>query len=342
MDAPQSRPDNRFPARELCPLSGTFATGGERGAGTATAAAGPAHIAGRRRTIRPGKRIRVLLTALCCGALLLVPACSSHSDPGPAATIARPSAPSGTGAVVALPGSLAADFADLLPSLNGHAGMAIQAVGGDRPVTMGNWTTGPAWSTMKVPLALAVLRTNGNTGTYQMSAAITESDNTAADGLWQSLGTPDAAAQAVQAVLRDGGDTTTTVPATRARPDYSAFGQATWALADQARFTAHLPCLPGADTVTTLMSKVVWGQQWGLGHLDNAQYKGGWGPDPNGNYLVRQLGLVTTPGGEMAIALAAQANSGSFTEGTQMLDKMVTLIGKHLGELPVGHCPGAH
>ncbi|MFI5779267.1 hypothetical protein [Nocardia sp. NPDC051570] len=294
----------------------------------------------RRSNSRGAGHFRVRAAAALCGIVLAagITACSSTSDSGPAETLVRPSTIEGS-AMVALPGSLAADFAELQPTLGGHVGLAVAAVGGDRITTLGDWTDGPAWSTMKVPLTLAVLRGNGNTSTYQMSAAITESDNTAADGLWQTLGTPDAAAQAVQAVLRDGGDPTTKVPANRARADYSAFGQADWSLADQVRFASKLPCLADANSVTTLMSKVVWGQQWGLGRVDNAAYKGGWGPDVNGNYLVRQFGLVTTPNGQVAIALAAQAGSGSFDEGTQILNKLATLVSKHLGDLPSGHCP---
>ncbi|PPJ18122.1 hypothetical protein C5E44_11745 [Nocardia nova] len=274
--------------------------------------------------------------------LLLSPvACSNASETSMPTTTTRASTSSAPVTMFALPGSLAADFTALRPSLDGHAGMAIMAVGGQRTAQMGDWTTGPSWSTMKVPLTLAVLRTNGNTSTYQMSAAITESDNSAADGLWQALGAPDAAAKAVQAVLREGGDTTTTVPATRSRAEYSAFGQADWSLADQVRWASRLPCLPDADTVTTLMGKVVWGQQWGLGHLDNTRFKGGWGPDPSGNYLVRQFGLLTTPNGDVAISLAAQATSGTFDDGTQILNKMAGLITKHLDDLPAGHCAPA-
>lgn len=280
--------------------------------------------------------------ALLGASLLLSPAaCSNATDTPAATTTTRASTSSAPVTMFALPGSLAADFTALRPSLDGRAGMAIMPVGGQRTAQMGDWTTGPSWSTMKVPLTLAVLRTNGNTSTYQMSAAITESDNSAADGLWQALGTPDAAAKAVQSVLREGGDTTTTVPATRSRAEYSAFGQADWSLADQVRWASRLPCLPDADTVTTLMGKVVWGQQWGLGHLDNTRFKGGWGPDPSGNYLVRQFGLLTTPNGDVAISLAAQATSGTFDDGTQILNKMAGLITKHLDDLPAGHCAPA-
>ncbi|MEU6560490.1 hypothetical protein [Nocardia nova] len=288
------------------------------------------------------KGFRHAVAAAALTLLLGSAACSTPSDTASATTTsALPAASAAPTTMFALPGSLAADFTALRPSLDGHAGMAIMAVGGQRIAQMGDWTSGPAWSTMKVPLTLAVLRTNGNTSTYQMSAAITESDNSAADGLWQSLGAPDAAAHAVQAVLREGGDSTTAVPASRARAEYSAFGQADWALGDQVRFAAQLPCLPDADTVTTLMGKVVWGQQWGLGHLDDARFKGGWGPDPNGSYLVRQFGLLTTPNGDVAIALAAQATSGTFDDGTQILNKMSGLLTKHLNDLPAGHCARA-
>jgi hypothetical protein len=309
--------------------------------GSSIRAAGSGRV---RRALRTATSIRGRTTTcmLVAAALMTSTACSSSPGTEVAPTTTRPSTSTTPGMVVALPGTLAANFRDLLPALNGRAGIAIMAVGGDRPVVLGNWTDGPAWSTMKVPLSLAVLRGNGNTATYQMSAAITESDNTAADGLWQQLGTPDVAAQAVQAVLRAGGDIITRVPAAKPRPEYSAFGQADWALIDQVRFASRLPCLPNSDTVTDLMGRVVRGQQWGLGHLDNARYKGGWGPDPSGNYLVRQFGLVGTDAGQVAIALAAQANSGSYDEGIQMLNKMSALIAEHLGELPTGGCGGPH
>lgn len=240
--------------------------------------------------------------------------------------------------VAAVPGSLAWDFLnDLKPTLSGKVGLALMPVGGDRVVALGDWTTGPAWSTMKVPLTLAALRANsGYTGAA--ANAITYSDNTAADTLWQSLGGADTAAQTVQAVLREGGDATTKVPSVRIRSDYSAFGQADWSLSDQLTFASRLPCLPESDAVTSLMGKISSGQRWGLGNLDNAEFKGGWGPDTSGSYLVRQFGLIPVEGGELAIAVAAQPNSGSFDDGTAMLTKVATLINGHLEELRGGHC----
>ncbi|WP_405139328.1 hypothetical protein [Nocardia sp. NBC_01388] len=288
----------------------------------------------RRRFARvAGGGAAVLLVTLLTG-------CTSKPVLVPDATTAAAGATTTTSAVnLALPGTLAWDFANTLqPTLSGKVGLALMPVGSDRVVALGDWTTGAAWSTMKVPLTLAALRQNPSGYTTAASEAITESDNAAADVLWQSLGAAPTAAATVQAVLREGGDTVTTVPATRARAEYSAFGQADWSIADQLKFAARLPCLPQSDPVTALMGKIVYGQRWGLGSLDGAEFKGGWGPDPSGNYLVRQFGLVQVDGGQIAIAIAAQPTSGSFDEGTTMLTKIAALIGKHLGELRGGAC----
>ncbi|MGW6421121.1 hypothetical protein ACWF82_00445 [Nocardia sp. NPDC055053] len=239
---------------------------------------------------------------------------------------------------IALPGTLAGDFAALQQGFRGTLGLAIMPVGGDQMVTFGTWTSGPAWSTIKVPLAIAALRNNASYSTTA-TAAITASDNGAADTLWQSLGAGDAAAESVRNVLREGGDTNTTVPSVRTRSDASIYGQAEWALADQVRFAANLPCLPQSQRVVGLMQQIVPSHRWGLGAFGSAEFKGGWGPDTSGKYLVRQFGLIDSPSGRIAIAFAAQPDSGAFADGMSMLDKMATLISGHLGELAGGNCP---
>lgn len=285
----------------------------------------------RRRFAHAAGALAVLCAASACG-----------SDPAtvpvaPTTTKAGAASPT-MGMVVAVPGTLAWDFNELRASLNGRVGLAVMPVGGESMVTLGDWTSGSAWSTIKVPLTLAALRHNsGYTG--PATSAITTSDNSAADTLWQSLGTADVAAQSVQDVLREGGDSTTKVPALKTRSEYSAFGQADWSLADQIRFASKLPCLPQSDAVTSLMGKISYGQRWGLGTLEGAEFKGGWGPDTSGNYLVRQFGLLPVDGGEIAIALAAAPTSGSFDDGTVMLNKLAALIEKHLEELRGGDCP---
>src|SRR5689334_21885521 len=55
--------------------------------------------------------------------------------------------------------TLAADFDRLTAKLHAVAGLTVVAVGdGQAPMALGHWRTGPAWSTIKVPLVIAALR----------------------------------------------------------------------------------------------------------------------------------------------------------------------------------------
>ncbi|WP_433657220.1 hypothetical protein ACQPW1_37395 [Nocardia sp. CA-128927] len=244
------------------------------------------------------------------------------------------------GLSVSIPDSLAADFTQLQPTLAGQVGLAIMPVGGGRMTIFGDWTSGIAWSTIKVPLAIAALRHDSNTSIFEdAEAAITVSDNDAAEELWQSLGDGMEAAQAVQDVLDEGGDSTTGVAGPRTRLDYTAFGQTEWTLANQVRFASQLPCLPQTFKVTELMSEITPDQSWGLGTLAGAAFKGGWGPDDDtGIYTVRQFGVVPTQSGMVAVALAAQADSGTYDDATAILSRMAVLLGRHLSELRGGTC----
>ncbi|MEU1982294.1 hypothetical protein [Nocardia sp. NPDC019395] len=294
-----------------------------------------------KRELSPARRLVALLGCLAVAAV--VAACGSDTQPRTVSTSVTPAAAAGApgGEVsITIPGTLAADFAELERSEKGPLGLAIMPVGGERSVGLGKLTTGPAWSTMKVPLVVAAERKNPGGQSYATSAAITASDNSAADSLWSGLGSPREAALSVQAVLREGGDNATVVQEKRSRSEYSSFGQSDWSLADQVRFASKLPCLPGSERAVELMGSVSANQQWGLGSVfGTAQFKGGWGPNPDGAYLVRQFGLVPVAGGTIAVAIAAQPDSGTFADGMDLLDKMAGLISRHLGEFTGGSCP---
>ncbi|WP_280268652.1 hypothetical protein [Nocardia wallacei] len=243
-------------------------------------------------------------------------------------------------------GALATEFADLQREMPGSVGMAVMPVGGDRAITLGNWTTGIAWSTIKVPLALAALRQDPAGQAELATAAITSSDNDAAQAMWDALGGGERAAEAVEAVLREAGDTTTDVAdrhnaqARESVDDPMAFGATVWTLLNQVRFASRLPCLQYAARVVNLMSEITASQSWGLGAFVGAEYKGGWGPDDEtGAYLVRQFGLIPTWSGQLAVAFAAQPDSGSFDDACAMLDRMAALLAEHSRELGGGECP---
>src|SRR5262249_53374304 len=152
--------------------------------------------------------------------------------------------------------------------------------------------------------------------------AITESDNPASEKLWTQLGEPVAAAQQVQAIIAEAGDTGTVVESQRVRPGFTAFGQTRWSLARQAQFAAQLPGIPGAADVVDLMHHLVTGQRWGLAARGIAA-KGGWGPGSTGaDYLVRQFGIMRTAAGHIGVALAAEAHDGAFDTGVDLINTM--------------------
>lgn len=242
-------------------------------------------------------------------------------------------------AVETLPAAdLAAEFGVLESTAGGPIGLALVPVGGGPSTVLGTWTSGTAWSTVKVPLAVAALRRGGDAALADATAAIESSDNAAAEALWGSLGDSAAAGASVESVLRQGGDAATAVQRERLRPEFSAFGQTEWSTQDQATFAAGLSCIPDAAPVVEMMNSVVPEQQWGLAKLSDAAFKGGWGPSVRGGYDVRQVGIVTTVAGRVGVAIAAQPNSGEFADGTAMLDAVGGWLESHSAQLPAGHC----
>ncbi len=229
-------------------------------------------------------------------------------------------------------------------SLPGQLGVAIAPIGGDQVISLGSLKAGRAWSTMKVPVSLAAQRKRGPAVAVMESKAITFSDNDAAGELWGVLGGGHASVDAVTAVLREGHDTRTHVSSEVDTPA-SFPGYTSWALRDQALFGAHLPCLPGSENIIRLMSDVAPNQQWGIAEVGRNKgavtaVKGGWGPatSKSGGHLVRQLGIISTVDGQVAVSMAAIPRSGSFTDGTKMLTRLGNWLGKNLAELPKGRC----
>ena len=230
------------------------------------------------------------------------------------------------------------------PAVSGLYGLAV-AAGLDQvneSAQFGGLRTGPGWSTMKVPLAVAALNEPGNGTAQSVRSALTRSDNAAAGSLWDALGSGRTAAGKVDTVLAHRGSTARTQPQVT-RPGFSAFGQTEWALVDQASFTAALRCgTSDADRqVMALLGNVTPSQRWGAGRWPGAQFKGGWGPAPNGTYTVRQLAVLPHDGGWTAVSLAVTARSGTFEQGVGDLDVLERWLHSRAHLLPLTHCqPG--
>lgn len=215
--------------------------------------------------------------------------------------------------------ALEASFEQLSGSVPADVGIAIARP--DRTFSLGRWWSGVAWSTIKVPLAIAALRVDRARAHDLAVKAITESDNRASEQLWSQLGDPADAARQVQGVIAEGGDSATAVEPRRLRRGYTAFGQTQWTLQRQARFAAELPTIPDAADVIDLMQRLATEQRWGLAAKGIAA-KAGWGPGTHGEYLVRQFGIMTTPSGQWGVALAAEARDGVFETGVEVIDTL--------------------
>ncbi len=222
-------------------------------------------------------------------------------------------------------------FDELSRAVPATIGLAVASAGAAPVASLGAWSTGVAWSTIKVPLAIATLR--AGVGSRELVAdAIIQSDNAAAEELWSQLGDPAEAARQVRAVIDDAGDATTTVESRRLRPGYTAFGQTQWSLARQAQFAARLPGIPDASSIVELMGNLCADHCWGLAAKGFAA-KGGWGPGLAGDYLVRQFAIVPIEAGHVGVAVAAQAHDGVFETGVDVLEKLADWLVDHLAGL---------
>ena len=214
---------------------------------------------------------------------------------------------------------LEASFERLSAAVPANVGVAIARP--DRTYSLGRWTSGVAWSTIKVPLAIAALRADSARAQDLVVKAITESDNPASERLWSQLGNPADAARKVQLIIGECGDAATVVELRRLRRGFTAFGQTQWTLERQARFAAQLPLIPDGAAVIDLMHQLTIGQRWGLAAKGYAA-KAGWGPGIQGDYLVRQFGIVPTQSGEWGVALAAEAHDGVFETGVEVVNSL--------------------
>lgn len=235
----------------------------------------------------------------------------------------------------------------LLARLPGRSGLVVAAPGGDGPkLSGGALTTGPAWSTIKVPIAERVLADFGGPGgvnatqSEQIHQAITVSDNDAAAALFADLeaehGGLDGASKAVGRMLRQAGDSETVI-STQGRDGFSTYGQTDWSLAEQNRYMAALAggCVSDSASRSFLLGQMaeVTAEPWGIGAAGvPAKWKGGWGPGTDGRYLVRQTGVIEVAGKEVVVSMAATADDGTFETGQSMLSRIAKWTASRLAD----------
>ncbi|MDX6609994.1 MAG: hypothetical protein QOF85_1919 [Solirubrobacterales bacterium] len=178
-------------------------------------------------------------------------------------------------------------------------------------------------------------------------AALTASNNEAGASLFALIeaqrGGLAAASEGVDSVLREAGDRVTTLATAPPPPGaVSTYGQTKWSLGGSVTFFRSLArgCLldeNGTAYVLGLMEGVVPEQSWGLGEAAfpsdwKVGMKGGWGPEGSagGPYLVRQSGVLRSGSTGIAVAMMAQADSGSFEGGVQAINQVANWLATSL------------
>lgn len=242
-------------------------------------------------------------------------------------------------------------FSSLEVTLDASIAVAIAPFGSTTPQVLGSPSGRHAWSTIKVPILVTLLRQRRLTALERELAqgALTASDNEAAAALFSRLGGLELASRAVETTLGSASGEPTEVATAPPPPGaVSTYGQTLWSPRASAEFFRALACrrLLGAgntDYVLDLMAEVTPEQRWGLGAVSisgagHIGYKGGWGPeaDLGGAYLVRQSGVVEKADGRgFAVTLIAQAASGSFESAVAVLNQMASWLAENLA-------PGAY
>jgi hypothetical protein len=251
--------------------------------------------------------------------------------------------------------------AEALAREGATAGAAIAPLDGGPIRTVGSLEAVSAWSTMKVPLVVAVVEARragelpGGTALTEreraaITLAITRSDNEAAGELYGELvsafgGHPQAIAR-VQDVLERAGDRGTRVQVRFTRPGLTNYGQTRWGLGEAARFYRALAggcLLRSADSrlVLRAMRAPEEVQRWGAVAAAwpagaRVGVKGGWGPTGGGGgeYEVLQASVVTARRAGLVVVLATAGGGNTFDVGRRRVTRLAQAVAQGARALP--------
>jgi hypothetical protein len=211
---------------------------------------------------------------------------------------------------------------------------------------------------MKVPVLVAYARRLHEKGRTldpiarrQATLAIERSDNAAINAVFARLEAIDhglvGASEAIEQTLRASGDPLTLVNTLPNGNGYSTFGQTEWSLRASTLFYRALAngCLlraAGTSLLLDLMSHVETAERWGVGSAGFAggphlAFKGGWGPEPDGSYLVRQTAIIRAGARRYVLAVMAHPpgqRAESFSMGQTMLRRVAGWARRTIHTLP--------
>ena len=240
-------------------------------------------------------------------------------------------------------------FEVLAASIAAPVGLAVEPLGSGATESFGPLQTGHAWSSIKVPILVTLMRDRheelSSTEMQWAASAVEASDNEAAASLFHQLesihGGLQGASAAVQGAMALAGNTATVATAPPPPGAVSTYGQTEWSTGEATAFYRALAngCLlgpSGTEYVLGLMRDTIPEQSWGLGEAAfdsswSVGIKGGWGPEAeSGAYLVRQSGLVQSGSEGIAVTMIAAEGSGSFEAGVSDLNRMAAWLAENL------------
>ena len=244
--------------------------------------------------------------------LAAVAACSSPEQAPDTAAGEGASASASDNADAAIAKDLDRAVEAVSKDYDAKVGVAIAA--GNQKISAGDKGEGPAWSTIKVPIAITALQDGADPSLVDL--AIKESDNDAAYALWSQVQWEEGvASEAVEKLLREHGS--------NASIEDDAFGYSTWPLQEQANFGAQLPCIKEAEYVHEVLNDIVEWQNVGLSKHTSTRAKSGWGLDENSDdYTFRQFGVHEKDGKRVGVALSVIVEGEDYENGSAAIDDL--------------------
>lgn len=208
-------------------------------------------------------------------------------------------------------------------------------------LTAGTVTSGEAWHTIAIPMALAIVaqERQPEDRDYLFRRALASDSTAGMDAMWAFLGDPAQAAAKTTAQLREYSDHLTTVPQAGNR-GYQAYLTTPWRLEDQAQYLAAMSCsYRRTQPVFAFLDEHLPAESFGLAKLPGAFVKDGQGLNESGQLVYRQTGILwLADGTEVAVALSVASDTHDDVAIKAALDRLASVIATQVGGFNAPTC----
>ena len=207
--------------------------------------------------------------------------------------------------------------------------------------TAGSLTSGPAWGTLDVPIAVAILDLDSlpSNLTYMLTKSISESSLSSDEALYTFLGNTETASKAVDRVFQEYGDPVTTVATSTSRQGIPAFTQTDWTVASQSEFAGQLWCSSSDWYIISRMQHVDDEHSYGFGNVVSSYIKTSEGTTEDGSVVLRQMAIIpTSNGNRVGVSLVVTARAGQADTAREAADAVAGQVYFTAHGFGAGHC----